>query len=182
MRLLCAAASLIAAAGCLVSDTQLGDRPDLSPLDAPGLADAIEASTPDGRTPDGPTPAESGLDLARDAAPTPDGALDAPRPPDGATDARRDLTVGDTGFPPPPDALPDGLLLGDGPLLGCGPVTFTGCCRNNVLYYCHETGLLLTANCSRQPQCGWDEVRGFYDCGTDGAGDPAGTHPKPCGF
>ena len=62
---------------------------------------------------------------------------------------------------------------------GCGSVTYEGCCNGDELRYC-ENGTLTTMACSAGT-CGWEASGGFYDCGTSGAADPSGAHPKNCG-
>jgi len=63
----------------------------------------------------------------------------------------------------------------------CGGVVYEGCCDNNVVKYC-ENGELKTIDCAGNEtgSCGWNAEGGFYDCGTDGAGDPAGVFTIDC--
>ncbi len=67
---------------------------------------------------------------------------------------------------------------GGGPV-GCGGVTYEGCCDGDQLQYC-EGGQLKQSQCDAG-SCGWDAGKGFYNCGTNGGGDPSGQHPKDCG-
>ena len=67
---------------------------------------------------------------------------------------------------------------GGGPA-GCGDVTYEGCCEGDLLQYC-EGGQLKQSQCDAG-SCGWDAGKGFYNCGTNGGGDPSGQHPKDCG-
>jgi hypothetical protein len=138
-----------------------------------GAADAEADGAADQTIADGPADATTDLgDAAGDAV-------------DAAADIE-DAVVGDLPpiadgtFPPPPDAVADGAKTGDGPPLGCGPVSFEGCCRGEVLYFCAESGVLQSVDCTASPKCGWDSFYRLYDCGTDGAAAP--TIPKPCPF
>ncbi|PIE16037.1 MAG: hypothetical protein CSA66_07840 [Proteobacteria bacterium] len=62
----------------------------------------------------------------------------------------------------------------------CGDLTFTGCCRGTLSYYCKD-GVVEVLDCSTvdPASCGWDSAEGFYDCGLSGA-DPSGTNPADC--
>jgi MYXO-CTERM domain-containing protein len=62
----------------------------------------------------------------------------------------------------------------------CGAVSNEGCCDGDLLKYC-DNGTLKTLDCAQNPKCGWDPNNKYYDCGTNGAGDPSGTHPIKCG-
>jgi len=64
----------------------------------------------------------------------------------------------------------------------CGEVSFEGCCTGEVLKWC-ENDQVNEMDCAAagKPSCGWNAGANFYDCGTDGAADPSGTHPKECG-
>jgi hypothetical protein len=61
----------------------------------------------------------------------------------------------------------------------CGGITWEGCCAGSTLKYC-DAGQLVTADCEQMPSCGWSSDGNFYDCGTTGAADPAGTFVKNC--
>jgi len=61
----------------------------------------------------------------------------------------------------------------------CQGVPFEGCCAGETMRWC-SGGLLSELDCTQKPACGWS-ASGYYDCGTDGAADPAGTFPKECG-
>jgi agmatine/peptidylarginine deiminase len=60
----------------------------------------------------------------------------------------------------------------------CGDITFEGCCDGNQLLWC-EDGAIQSFNC-QGGSCGWDAQDGYYNCGTNGAADPSGQHPKDC--
>jgi V8-like Glu-specific endopeptidase len=74
-----------------------------------------------------------------------------------------------------PTSCPQDCATGD-----CGGVTFQGCCVGQLLKWCEE-GQLKQADCADKPSCGWNANGSFYDCGTDGAGDPSGNNPIICG-
>jgi len=61
----------------------------------------------------------------------------------------------------------------------CQGVTYEGCCDAETLRYCDGGDLKTIACDAGDGSCGWN-AEGFYDCGTDGAVDPAGTFPKEC--
>jgi hypothetical protein len=61
----------------------------------------------------------------------------------------------------------------------CGGLTFEGCCDGETMRWC-SNGVLSELDCAQKPLCGWSP-EGYYDCGTDGAADPAGTFAKECG-
>ncbi len=62
---------------------------------------------------------------------------------------------------------------------GCQGIKEEGCCAGDTLKYC-EGGKLKTLRCELNPRCGWLANGQYYDCGTAGAADPAGKHPKAC--
>jgi hypothetical protein len=62
---------------------------------------------------------------------------------------------------------------------GCGKVGWAGCCDGEILRFC-EGGGLCEKDCSGALHCGYNKDKGFYDCGTDGQGDPSGTFPLAC--
>jgi len=62
----------------------------------------------------------------------------------------------------------------------CGDITYEGCCDGEVLRWC-EDGQIQTMDCAGNPFCGWQTGEGFYNCDTDGAGDPSGVFPRDCG-
>ncbi len=81
---------------------------------------------------------------------------------------------------PLPDAGPDqGAKKDTGGSAACGSVTYAGCCKGEVVYYC-DKGALKTMDCKSSPKCGWDATNSFYDCGTKGTGDPSGKYPMKC--
>ncbi|MBM4356309.1 MAG: trypsin-like serine protease, partial [Deltaproteobacteria bacterium] len=61
----------------------------------------------------------------------------------------------------------------------CGSISYQGCCDGETLKYC-EGGELKQINCSNKPLCGWQTGASFYDCGTNGTGDPSGDYPQDC--
>jgi V8-like Glu-specific endopeptidase len=63
---------------------------------------------------------------------------------------------------------------------GCDGITYEGCCAGETLTYCDD-GELKTLDCTGSPSCGWKSEAGYYDCGTNGSGDPSGQFPKSCG-
>ena len=63
---------------------------------------------------------------------------------------------------------------------GCDGLTYEGCCDGQVLQWC-ENGKVETINCAQNPSCGWDAQANFYNCGTNGAGEPSGQFPLECG-
>jgi len=71
------------------------------------------------------------------------------------------------------DCYPNG-----GAPAGCGDVSYEGCCDGDLLQYC-ESGQLKQAQCDGGT-CGWDNGKGFYNCGTSGGADPSGQYPKDC--
>ena len=62
----------------------------------------------------------------------------------------------------------------------CGSITDVGCCCGQSLKYCNASNSVTTVDCAADPSCGWDADHNWYDCGTDGAADPSGNHPKAC--
>lgn len=66
-----------------------------------------------------------------------------------------------------------------GCITGCGSLTMEGCCDGQVLKYCNNNKPALL-DCAGSPSCGWDATNKYYDCGTAGATDPSGAHPKSC--
>ena len=62
----------------------------------------------------------------------------------------------------------------------CGGIAYEGCCDGEVLTWCEEEQLQ-TMDCAGNPSCGWQADAGFYNCATNGAGDPSGAFPKACG-
>jgi len=61
----------------------------------------------------------------------------------------------------------------------CGDMTYEGCCDGHYLKWC-EAGQIDEKDCQGKGPCGWSESAGYYNCGTDGGEDPAGTFPKWC--
>ena len=61
----------------------------------------------------------------------------------------------------------------------CGSVSFEGCCDGEKLLFC-EGGMLCARDCGGLPHCGWNDILGFYDCGSAGQDDPAGLYPASC--
>jgi agmatine deiminase len=78
-------------------------------------------------------------------------------------------------------ALPDAVFKNDSSAAAdCGLVAYQGCCDGNTLWFCDPAKGLLSSNCAFEPSCGWDKLKGFYDCGTSGNADPAGAYPLSC--
>ena len=73
------------------------------------------------------------------------------------------------------------LGFGEPSAADCGDVSEAGCCDAGRLYYCYE-GALYCADCggTGNPSCGWNAENMYYDCGTDGSGDPTGVNPLEC--
>lgn len=61
----------------------------------------------------------------------------------------------------------------------CGSIDIAGCCDGDMLYFC-EGGELCGWDCSKFPDCGWNESLGMYDCKTGGGAAPNGSPPKAC--
>jgi agmatine/peptidylarginine deiminase len=81
-----------------------------------------------------------------------------------------------------PGGGPDQCLgMGQPSAPDCGDVSFEGCCDPaGRLLFC-DGGQLFCLDCAGQnPSCGWSAQAGFYDCGTDGSGDPSGANPLDC--
>ena len=65
-------------------------------------------------------------------------------------------------------------------LAGCAYVaTYEGCCLSDTLVWCDD-GDTYCLDCGQNPVCGWSAEPMFYDCGTDGSGDPSGEFLKQC--
>jgi len=64
----------------------------------------------------------------------------------------------------------------------CGDISYVGCCEGEVVHWC-ENAQLKQGDCAAADKlhCGWNSQSQYYDCGTDGGGDPSGAHPKGCG-
>lgn len=64
----------------------------------------------------------------------------------------------------------------------CQDVPFAGCCSGQRLWWCDWTGLH-EVDCSPNPppfdQCGWNQSKGYYDCGGLGM-DPSGSYSQYC--
>jgi hypothetical protein len=58
-------------------------------------------------------------------------------------------------------------------------ISYQGCCAAGVVWYC-DGGVLQSADCLFNPSCGWNSSSKYYDCGTGGASEPTGVHPKSC--
>jgi hypothetical protein len=58
-------------------------------------------------------------------------------------------------------------------------ISYQGCCAGGVVWYCNG-GAIKSVDCLFNPSCGWDGSLQFYDCGTAGASEPTGAHPKSC--
>jgi hypothetical protein len=59
-------------------------------------------------------------------------------------------------------------------------MTYEGCCDDAGRVTWCDGGQLYCIDCAgSNPSCGWQGD--FYDCGTDGSGDPSGTNPLNCG-
>ena len=63
----------------------------------------------------------------------------------------------------------------------CQDISDVGCCdADGNVVWC-ESGALWCIPCAdSNPECGWKADAGYYDCGTDGSGDPSETYPKDC--
>ncbi len=62
----------------------------------------------------------------------------------------------------------------------CMDTTYEGCCDDQGRAIWCDGGQLFCIDCAtNNPECGWSDA-GFYDCGSDGSGDPTGTFPKDC--
>ena len=59
----------------------------------------------------------------------------------------------------------------------CGAVTDKGCCAGTTLKHC-QNGVLGTEDCSKDPLCGWNASKKWYECGTSGHAD--GKSAKAC--
>jgi hypothetical protein len=67
---------------------------------------------------------------------------------------------------PSADSCPDGM-------------TYEGCCDDLGRALWCDQGKLFCIDCgASNPSCGWQGE--FYDCGTDGSGDPSGAFPLEC--
>ena len=75
----------------------------------------------------------------------------------------------------------DGEKCTDGECVpgGCQGVLWEGCCTEGVLVFCDQ-GNLVQQSCAGDPECGWSDGAGYYDCGTDGGEDPEGAFPMDC--
>lgn len=62
---------------------------------------------------------------------------------------------------------------------GCGALGFVGCCSGSTLVFC-VAGQILSQSCQSAPACGWNALKGLYDCNTPGLPDPSGKHPLSC--
>ncbi len=61
----------------------------------------------------------------------------------------------------------------------CMGLTYEGCCDDLGRVLWCDNGMLFCIDCgAANPECGWQGD--FYDCGTDGSGDPSGSFPKEC--
>ncbi len=61
----------------------------------------------------------------------------------------------------------------------CGDIGYEGCCDNLGRAVWCDAGQVFCIDCAGlNPECGWQGQ--FYDCGTDGSGDPSGAFPKDC--
>ncbi len=104
----------------------------------------------------------------------------------GWSEADGFYNCGTDGLEDPSGVLPLACNLDSGggdpdpPVGGCGDVTDVGCCDGATLTWC-EVGELMTLACESAETCGWSQVDGYYDCGTDGAAEPGGDWPKTCG-
>jgi hypothetical protein len=62
----------------------------------------------------------------------------------------------------------------------CNGLGYEGCCYNDKLVWC-ESGAIDIVDCAQNLECGWKiGATSFYDCGTNGAAEPTGTHPRVC--
>lgn len=90
--------------------------------------------------------------------------------PEGSWPLACDLT-------PPADVVSDVILPES-----CQGIEFAGCCDDHVVRWCDGSGLH-AMDCSGNPppldQCGWNGLKGYYDCGGIG-GDPTGQFELYC--
>ena len=107
-----------------------------------------------------------------------------PRPCDGDCSCEGKV-CGDDGCGDPCGTCPAGELCQGGlcALDACQGVPYEGCCDDDTgaLVWC-EAGELVSIDCTDSPVCGWSEEAGYYDCGTDGVGEPSGAFPLSCGL
>ena len=61
----------------------------------------------------------------------------------------------------------------------CGTVQVEGCCQGTMLKYCSK-GKLRLKDCYNSPNCGWNPIKGLYDCGMQGKADPSRKFPYSC--
>jgi len=63
----------------------------------------------------------------------------------------------------------------------CGDISEAGCCDEyGRVVYCLEGALYCIDCAGLNPECGWSPDNNWYDCGTDGSGDPSGANPLSC--
>ncbi|MFH1532963.1 MAG: SMP-30/gluconolactonase/LRE family protein, partial [Pseudomonadota bacterium] len=82
---------------------------------------------------------------------------------------------GDCGDCPPEEICEDGACVPG----GCNGIPWEGCCAAGALQFCDQ-GNLVQMSCAGDPDCGWNSGAGYYDCGTEGGGDPDGVLPMDC--
>ena len=72
------------------------------------------------------------------------------------------------------------LGLNEPSAAGCDLVeSYEGCCDEMGRVIWCDAGSTFCIDCAgANPECGWQGE--FYDCGTDGSGDPSGNNPKEC--
>ena len=59
----------------------------------------------------------------------------------------------------------------------CGTdYSYEGCCDSQLLFWC-QAGTVCVLDCGQNPQCGWDNAGGFYNCATNG--NPAQNNNPP---
>jgi len=62
----------------------------------------------------------------------------------------------------------------------CGvDYSYEGCCDAQLLFWC-QAGTVCVLDCGQNPQCGWDNAGGFYNCATNGNPAPGNSPPMEC--
>ena len=62
----------------------------------------------------------------------------------------------------------------------CEGIDYFGCCDGQILRWCQNDEAFEKDCTNMTGVCGWSEVGGDHNCGTDGAEDPSGEHAKAC--
>jgi len=64
---------------------------------------------------------------------------------------------------------------------GCASFTYEGCCDGQQLRWCDvPNDTVCGIDCTQNPQCGWSQAGGYYDCGTGGQAAPNNNPPLTC--